>query len=110
MDPVYGYQAINVEAQERAPFSLLNWTKRLVAMRQQHPVFGRGSLEFVWCPNRKILAYLRRDDQETILVVVNLSRERAAGAARSHGVRRTDAGRDEGPHRVSAHRRGSRTF
>src|SRR5439155_278212 len=74
MDAVYGYQAINVEAQERYPFSLLNWTKRLIAMRRQHRVFGRGSLEFVGCPNRKVLAFLRRDAQETILVVVNLSR------------------------------------
>src|SRR5205809_3332710 len=74
MDPVYGYQAINVEAQERYPFSLLNWMKRLIATRRQHRVFGRGSIEFVGSPNRKILAYLRRDDRETILVVANLSR------------------------------------
>src|SRR5581483_11697548 len=74
MDPVYGYQAINVEAQERYPFSLLNWMKRLIAMRKQHRVFGRGALEFVACANRKVLAYLRRDDRETILIVVNLSR------------------------------------
>jgi maltose alpha-D-glucosyltransferase/alpha-amylase len=73
-DPVYGYQAINVEAQERFPFSPLNWMKRLVAMRKQHRVFGRGSLEFVACPNRKVLAYLRRDDRETILIVANLAR------------------------------------
>ena len=73
-DPVYGFQAINVEAQERYPFSPLNWTKRLIAMRKQHRVFGRGSLEFVGCSNRKVLAYLRRDDRETILCVVNLSR------------------------------------
>src|SRR5712692_3010417 len=73
-DPVYGYQAINVEAQERHPFSLLNWTRHLVAMRRQHRVFGRGTLEFVPCPNRKVLAYLRRDDKEIVLVVVNLSR------------------------------------
>ena len=73
-DPVYGYQAINVEAQERYPFSLLNWMKRLIAMRKQHRVFGRGTLEFVACPNRNVLAYLRRDDRETILIVVNLSR------------------------------------
>ena len=73
-DPVYGYQAINVEAQERYPFSLLNWMKRLIATRKQHRVFGRGALEFVGCSNRKILAYLRRDDHETILCVVNLSR------------------------------------
>jgi maltose alpha-D-glucosyltransferase/alpha-amylase len=73
-DPVYGYQAINVEAQERYPFSLLNWMKRLIATRKQHRVFGRGSIEFVGCPNRKVLAYLRRDEKETILIVVNLSR------------------------------------
>ena len=73
-DAVYGYQSINVEAQERYPFSPLNWMKRLVAARAQHRVFGRGTLEFVSCPNRKVLAYLRRDDRETILVVSNLSR------------------------------------
>ena len=73
-DPVYGYQSINVEAQERYPFSLLNWMKRLIAARRQHRVLGRGTLEFVSCPNRKVLAYFRRDDKETILVVSNLSR------------------------------------
>src|SRR5947207_3435054 len=73
MDAVYGYQAINVEAQERYAFSLLNWMKRLIAMRKQHRVFGRGSLEFVGCPNRKVLAFLRRDDRATLLVVVNLA-------------------------------------
>ena len=74
MDPVYGYQAINVEAQERYPFSLLNWMKRLIATRKQHRVFGRGSIELVGCANRKVLAYLRRDERETILIVANLSR------------------------------------
>ena len=74
-DPVYGFAAINVEAQERYPFSLVNWMKRMIALRRQHPVFGRGSLTFVGCANRKILAYLRRDERETILAVVNLSRD-----------------------------------
>ena len=74
MDPVYGYQSINVEAQERYPFSLLTWMKRLIATRRQHRVFGRGSLEIIGCPNRKVLAFLRRDERETILVVANLSR------------------------------------
>src|SRR5262249_20750350 len=73
-DPVYGFQAINVEAQERYPFSQLNWMKRVIAMRKQHRVFGRGSLDFVGCSSRKVLAYLRRDEHETILCVVNLSR------------------------------------
>src|SRR5205085_2452007 len=74
MDPVYGYQAINVEAQERYPFSLLNWMKRLIAMRKQHRVLGRGALEIIYGPNRKVLSFLRRDGHETILVVANLSR------------------------------------
>jgi len=74
MDPVYGYEAINVEAQERYPFSLLTWMKRLIAMRKQHRVFGRGSLEFIYPQNRKVLAFLRKDDRETILIVANLSR------------------------------------
>src|SRR5262249_46132252 len=74
-DPVYGFQSINVEAQERYPFSPLNWTKQLIATRKQHRVFGPGSLEFVNNSNRKVLAYLRRDDHETILCVVNLSRD-----------------------------------
>ncbi|MGE4056502.1 MAG: putative maltokinase, partial [Vicinamibacterales bacterium] len=74
MDPVYGYQALNVESQERYPWSLLNWMKRLIALRRQHPVLGRGSLELIGGPNRKVLSYLRRDANETILVVANLSR------------------------------------
>jgi len=73
-DPVYGYQSINVEAQERYPFSLLNWMKRMIAMRKQHPVLGRGALEFVSCSNRKVLAYLRELENDAILCVANLSR------------------------------------
>jgi maltose alpha-D-glucosyltransferase/alpha-amylase len=74
MDPVYGYEAINVEAQERYPFSLLHWMKRLIGMRKQHRVLGRGALEIIYGPNRKILSFLRRDAHETILVVANLCR------------------------------------
>ncbi len=74
MDPVYGYEALNVEAQERAPFSLLNWNKRMIGLRKQHRVFGRGTLEFLASPNRKVLAYVRRYEQTTILCVANLSR------------------------------------
>src|SRR6059036_3344524 len=55
MDPLYGYQAINVEAQERSPFSLMNWMKRLIALRKQSKVFGRGTLEFLPAANRKVL-------------------------------------------------------
>jgi maltose alpha-D-glucosyltransferase/alpha-amylase len=74
MDPVYGYEAINVEAQERSPYSLLHWMKRMIALRRQHPVFGRGALEFIRTDNRKVLTYVRRDENETILCVANLSR------------------------------------
>ena len=73
-DPVYGFNAVNVEAQERAPFSLLSWMKRLIGLRKQHRVFGRGAIEFVTSPNRKVLAYVRRDETCTILCVANLSR------------------------------------
>ena len=74
MDPVYGYQAINVEAQERAPFSLLNWMKRMIGLRKQSHVFGRGTIEFLPADNRKILAYVRKYQDEEILCVANLSR------------------------------------
>jgi maltose alpha-D-glucosyltransferase/alpha-amylase len=74
MDPVYGYPALNVESQERAPFSLLNWMKRMIALRKQFKVFGRGTMEFLPAPNRKILAYVRRFEDELVLCVANLSR------------------------------------
>jgi maltose alpha-D-glucosyltransferase/alpha-amylase len=74
MDPVYGYEAINVEAQERSPFSLLNWMKRMIALRKQHRVFGRGTLEFIGTANRKVLTYVRRYENDIILCVANLSR------------------------------------
>ncbi|MDT8388179.1 MAG: maltose alpha-D-glucosyltransferase [Thiogranum sp.] len=74
MDPVYGYSAINVEAQSRDRSSLLNWMKRLIAVRKAHQAFGRGSLEFLGPGNRKILAYIREYENEAILCVANLSR------------------------------------
>src|SRR5207253_1315824 len=74
MDPVYGYEAINVEAQERSAFSLLNWMKRLIGLRKQYRVFGRGTLEFLRSANRKVLAYVRRSGDELILCVANLAR------------------------------------
>jgi maltose alpha-D-glucosyltransferase/alpha-amylase len=73
MDPIYGYQAVNVEAQNRDPSSLLNWTRRLLAVRRQHKSLGRGTLEFVRPRNRKIFAYLRSHDGQTVLCVANLA-------------------------------------
>jgi maltose alpha-D-glucosyltransferase / alpha-amylase len=74
MDPVYNYQGLNVEAQERMPFSLLNWMKRLIAIRKQHQTFGRGTIEFVEPANRRVLVYIRRYQDEIILCVANLAR------------------------------------
>src|SRR5262249_19078056 len=74
MDPVYGYQAINVEAQDSSPFSLLNWMKRLIALRKQSKVFGRGTLQFLHPANRKVLAYVRRHEDRQVLCVANLAR------------------------------------
>ena len=78
MDPVYGYQAVNVEAQASDPHSLLNWMRRMLAVRQRHRAFGRGTLRLLNPENRKILVLLREfeaeDGDETILCVCNLSR------------------------------------
>ncbi|MEI6413270.1 MAG: maltose alpha-D-glucosyltransferase [Pseudomonadota bacterium] len=74
MDPIYGYEAVNVEAQHRNPSSLLNWIKRLIAVRKNYKAFGRGSLTLLEPGNRKILAYIREWQDEIILCVVNLSR------------------------------------
>ena len=74
IDPQYHYEQVNVEAQQSNQYSLLWWMKRLIAMRKRFRAFGRGSMEFLHSENRKILAYVRRYEDETILVVANLSR------------------------------------
>lgn len=75
MDPVYGYQTVNVESQERNSASLLWWMKRAIALRKQHKVFGRGRLTLLSPDNRKILAYVRHDEADIILVLANLSNQ-----------------------------------
>ncbi|PZX19849.1 maltose alpha-D-glucosyltransferase/alpha-amylase [Palleronia aestuarii] len=77
-DPVHGYQAINVEAQQSSSTSLLNWIKRMIGVRQRHEVFGRGEIELLYPANRKVLAYLRQSGDETVLCVANLSRQAQA--------------------------------
>jgi maltose alpha-D-glucosyltransferase/alpha-amylase len=74
IDPQYHYEQVNVEAQQASPYSLLWWTKRLIAMRKRYLAFGRGTMEFLHPDNRKILAFVRRYEDEVILVVANLSR------------------------------------
>jgi len=74
IDAEYHYEAVNVEAQQNNPHSVLWWMKRLIALRKRFQAFGRGSVEFLYPENRKILAFVRRYQDECILVVANLSR------------------------------------
>jgi maltose alpha-D-glucosyltransferase / alpha-amylase len=79
MDPVYGFQAVNVEAQQRDPSSFLQWLRRMLAVRKQHPVLAMGEFEVLHAENPSVLAYLRRgigDDgeEDIVLCVNNLSR------------------------------------
>jgi maltose alpha-D-glucosyltransferase/alpha-amylase len=74
MDPVSGYAAVNVEAQESTPHSLLNWMRRLLAVRRRQRAFGRGAQRFLRPGNRKILAFLRLHEGEVVLCVSNLAR------------------------------------
>ena len=83
MDSLYGYEAINVEAQNTDPHSLLNWTRRMLSVRKQHRAFGRGKLTLIDPNNRKIFAYLREHTEadgssETILCVANVSQSAQA--------------------------------
>ncbi|MBI3799753.1 MAG: maltose alpha-D-glucosyltransferase, partial [Deltaproteobacteria bacterium] len=72
-DPVYGYQTVNVQTQLRAETSLLRWLQRVIAVRKQHPAFGRGTIDFLDAANKRVLAYIRRYGKETLLIVHNLS-------------------------------------
>jgi maltose alpha-D-glucosyltransferase/alpha-amylase len=74
MDAIYGYEAVNVEAQSREPNSLLNWMRRLLAVRKTSRAFGRGKLTFLKPGNLKVLAYVREYGEEAILCVANLGR------------------------------------
>ena len=73
LNPVYGYQAVNVLSQRRTPHSLLSWMRHIIEIRRSTPVFGSGSIEFLYPANHRILAYVRQLGKETILVVNNLS-------------------------------------
>jgi maltose alpha-D-glucosyltransferase/alpha-amylase len=78
MDPVYGFQAVNVEAQLRTPSSLLRWTRRFISLRKEHPVFGLGSYEPLRPANRRIFAHLRRYEHDVVLCVHNVARSAQA--------------------------------
>ena len=74
LDPVYGHQALNVEAEVRSSTSLLWWTKRMIEVRKQYPVFGLGAFEELDASNPSVFAFLRYDSEHTVLCVNNLSR------------------------------------
>src|SRR5947208_3340564 len=78
MDPVYGFQAVNVEAQLRTPTSFLRWLKRFIALRKEHPVFGLGTYEPLRPDNPKIFAHVRRYEDDVALCVHNLGRSAQA--------------------------------
>ena len=73
-DPIYGFDAVNVEAHARIPGSLLNWTRRMIAIRRNQRALGRGALRFLYPANRKVLAYLREFEGDRVLCVANMSR------------------------------------
>ncbi|MGK2898998.1 MAG: putative maltokinase, partial [Burkholderiaceae bacterium] len=73
-DPIYGFEAVNVEAQAREPSSLMNWTRRLLAVRSGTHAFGRGRFTMLHPGNRKVLAYVREHGEDVVLCVFNLSR------------------------------------
>ncbi|MGH7609238.1 MAG: maltose alpha-D-glucosyltransferase [Candidatus Dormibacteria bacterium] len=74
MDPLYGYQACNVEQQQRSETSTLQWLRRFIRIRQAHPVFGRGDFQLVEVTNPSVLAYIRSSESERVLCINNLSR------------------------------------
>jgi maltose alpha-D-glucosyltransferase/alpha-amylase len=78
MDPVYGFQAVNVEAQLRTPTSMLRWLHRFVALRKEHPVFGFGTYEPIEPSNPRIFAHLRRFEDDLVLCVHNIARSAQA--------------------------------
>jgi maltose alpha-D-glucosyltransferase/alpha-amylase len=78
MDPVYGYQAVNVEAQLRTPTSLLRWLRRFIALRKEHPVFGMGTYEPLKTSNHRVFAHVRRFEDDVALCVHNIARSAQA--------------------------------
>ena len=108
MDPVYGFQAVNVEAEMRDPSSFLHWMQRMLEVRKQHPLFGTGTFEVLPVDNPSVLAYVRREGDDTVLCVNNLS---AASPSRPSSRSSSSTGkvpdRAAGPGAVPAHRRAA---
>ena len=108
MDPVYGFEAVNVEAQSRSPSSLLNWTKRLIAARRTRRAFGRGTLRFLYPGNRKVIAYLREWEGEIDPRASPISSRTAQAVELDlSDFRGRQRHRGAGPQRVPADRRAA---
>ena len=105
-DPVYGYQAVNVEAEEHDGASLLHWTRNMIRLRRLFRVFGRGTIEFLQPANRAVLAYVRRyEEDDAILCVANLARNVQPVHLDLGAFAGLVPSRDAGVHGVSRHRR-----
>ncbi|HET6370659.1 MAG TPA: alpha-glucosidase C-terminal domain-containing protein, partial [Nitrospiria bacterium] len=78
LNPLYGYPSVNVEAQRRTEHSLFSWMKRIIRLRKSTRVFSRGSIEFINPASHRVLAYIRQEGKDTVLVVNNLSRSAQA--------------------------------
>ena len=105
MDPVYGYEAVNVEAQSRSLSSLLSATKRLISVRKSTLAFGRGTMAFIRPANRCVLAYVRQYGDQVILCVANLSRSAQATELDLLGVEGSHPAGDARAHPFSGDRR-----
>ena len=107
MDPVYGFQAVNVEAQLRTPTSLLRWLRRFVELRKQHPVFGLGDYHVLRPENPKIFAHIRSFSEDIVLCVHNLARSAQAVELDLSAFAGQGPGGDVRQHRVPADRRAA---
>ncbi len=107
MDTVYGYQSVNIEAQQRSSPSLLNWMRRMILVRKKHPAFGRGGLRLLYPRNRKVLAFVREHEDQRLLCVFNLARSAQAVELDLSEFLRQRAGRIDGKLRFPAHRQAA---
>jgi hypothetical protein len=104
MDPVYGFQAVNVEAQLRTPTSLLRWLKRFIALRKEHPVFGLGSYEPLAPDNPRIFAHVRASRRTSCCACTTWRARRRPSSSTSRATRAHPGG-DARAHALPAHRR-----
>ncbi len=105
IDAPFHYASRNVEVEQSRPHSMLWWMRRIIGLRKQHAAFGRGTIEFLTPDNSKVLAYLRQYEDETLLVVANLSRYAQCAELDLSRFRGQTAGRSVRTHAVSADRR-----